>query len=317
MKVLLTGAFGNIGTYCLQELIRQQHQVRCLHRKSKRAEKIAAKFAGQTEIVWGDVRDVEAVRRATSDQEVIIHLAYILPPNSDEKPELAQAVNVDGTQNLIEAAEQAAKPPRFLFASSFVVFGHTQKQVPPRKVTDPIIGTDPYSCHKLICEKMVSKSGLEWLILRLPIVVVIALQKAHPIMFEIGLDTRTEVLHPADAGLAIVNALRYEAAWGKILLLGGGPTCQLTFREYFTKLLTTLGIGAFPEQAYCQKEYYTDWLDTAESQQLLDYQRHSFDDILAEIGQLLGYRRYIMPLVRPFVSRSLLKLSPYWSARAR
>ena len=46
MKVLLTGAFGNVGTYCLQELIRQQHQVRCLHRKSKRAEKIAAKFVG-------------------------------------------------------------------------------------------------------------------------------------------------------------------------------------------------------------------------------------------------------------------------------
>ncbi len=317
MKVLVTGAFGNIGTYCLQELIRQQHQVRCLHRKSKRAKKIAAKFAGQIEIVWGDVRDVEAVRRAMSSQDVIIHLAYILPPNSDEKPELAQAVNVNGTRNLIEVAQQAAKPPRFLFASSFVVFGHTQQQAPPRGVMDAVVITDSYSQHKLTCEKMLMGSSLEWLILRLPIVVVIALQKAHPIMFEIGLDTRTEVLHPADAGLALVNALRCEAAWGKVLLVGGGVTCQLSFREYFTKLLTTLWIGPFPEQAYSKKQYYTDWLDTTESQQLLEYQRHSFEEILAEISHLLGYRRYIMPLVRPFVRRSLLKLSPYWSARGR
>ena len=163
MKALVTGAFGNLGTYCVQELLRQKHEVRCLHRKSKRAERIASKFSGQVDVVWGDVRDVETVRRATSDQEVIIHLAYILPPASDEQPLLAQSINVDGTRNLIELAQQVAKPPWFLFASSFVVFGHTQQQAPPRRIIDPVAITDPYSQHKLICENLVAGSGLKWI----------------------------------------------------------------------------------------------------------------------------------------------------------
>jgi hypothetical protein len=174
-----------------------------------------------------------------------------------------------------------------------------------------------YSGHLLACEKMVIDSGLEWLIMRLAVVPILALQKSHPILFEIGLHNRTEVVHPADSALAIANALRCEEVWGKVLLIGGGPACQLYFREYNTKLLTAFGIGPLPEEAFSKKEYYTDWLDTTESQGLLNYQRHSFDDIIEELNQVLGFRRNLIALMRPLARRSLLRLSPYWRGKGR
>ncbi len=312
MKVLLTGAFGNIGASCLKELLRQKYLVRCLDLKIKRTEKVAARFKRQIEVTWGDVRDAETIREAVRNQDVIIHLAAIIPPESDENPKLAQEVNVGGTQNLLEASQQLEKPPKFLFASTFDLFGRTQKQAPPRRVTDPVSVTDCYTEHKLACEKMIMNSGLEWLIFRFADVPPIALRKAHPIMFEIALDNRIETFHPDDAGLAIVNALGCEEAWGKVLLVGGGAKCQVYFREYVYKILSAMEIGPLPEEAFSKKEYCTDWLDTEESQRLLNYQRHSFDDIVQEISQLLGFRKYFVPFVRPFIRRSILKLSPYW-----
>ena len=35
-----------------------------------------------------------------------------------------------------------------------------------------------------------------------------------------------------------------------------------------------------PENAFGTEPYYVDWLDTEESQHLLNYQRYSFDDII-------------------------------------
>jgi dTDP-glucose 4,6-dehydratase len=77
MRVLLTGPFGNIGSHTTAELIRQGHQVRAFDLRTLRTEKVARRFAGQIEIRWGDLRDVEAVRAAVQDQEVIVHLAAV------------------------------------------------------------------------------------------------------------------------------------------------------------------------------------------------------------------------------------------------
>ena len=64
MKVVVTGAFGNLGTSTLQELLRQGHTVRAFARPSRRALRTARRFAGAVEIVWGDVRRPADVARA-------------------------------------------------------------------------------------------------------------------------------------------------------------------------------------------------------------------------------------------------------------
>ena len=55
----------------------------------------------------------------------------------------------------------------------------------------------------------------------------------------------------------------------------------------------------------------SDWLDTAESQRLLNYQTHTLDDYLKELRALIGWRLPFIRAFRPFVRSWLLKQSPY------
>jgi nucleoside-diphosphate-sugar epimerase len=249
--------------------------------------------------------------------EAVIHLAGVIPPGSNDAPESAREVNVDGTRNVVEACAAAAKRPRLLFASTFDVHGHTLHKPPPRKVSDPLVATDPYTEHKIAAEELVRNSGLEWSIFRFSDVPVIGLRDPHPIMFEIGLDNRIEALHGDDAAAALARALRTPEVWGRILFVGGGPKCQLTYREYLTRMLEAMGIGALPEEAFSKAEYATDWIDSTEAQALLRYQRRSFDDIVADVAACLGWKRRLVPVAAPVVRRAILGLSPYWAKRQR
>jgi nucleoside-diphosphate-sugar epimerase len=316
MHILLTGAFGNLGSHTIPELLAQGHQVRTFDLPTPANRRAAARYGERIETRWGDLCDPIAVRGALRGPaqccQAIIHLAAVIPPLSDEDPELAQRVNVDGTRHLLEAAQALEPQPHFLFASTFDLFGPTTHLAPPRRLSDPVMASDPYTTHKLAGEQMVQASGLTWLIMRFADMPQIALRAAHPLMYRIPPETRIEALHPADGGLALTNALKTEAVWGQILLVGGGSSCQVTYRDYLARLLTAMGIGPLPDEAFSHEPYWTDWLDSAESQRWLQYQRHSFDDMVNEIAALLGWRKLFVPLARPFVRRRILSLSPYY-----
>ncbi len=125
------------------------------------------------------------------------------------------------------------------------------------------------------------------------------------------------MLHTHDAGLAIANGVVCEEIWGRVWLIGGGPRCQVYYRDYLNHTLEAMGIGRLPEAAFGHDPYCTDWLDSEESQRLLNYQRHSFDEIIAEVAKYAapgGPTRFIMPVIRPLVRRWILTLSPYLKA---
>ncbi|MBA2391161.1 MAG: NAD(P)-dependent oxidoreductase [Ktedonobacteraceae bacterium] len=314
MKVLLTGAFGNIGFSALQELLQQGHTVRCFDKRGRQAEKKALQVEGRAEVIWGDLRCSDEVAMAVQDQEVIVHLGYIIPPQIEEDLEAARQVNMDGTRYILEAAQQQSQPPKILFGSSLDVFGFTQNHPPPRKVTDPVQVTDEYTKHKLYCEARVRNSSLVWSIYRFADVPPLAPRRPHPIMYKIPLDTRFEMLHTYDAGLAIANGISCPEIWGKVLLVGGGSTCQVYYRDYLGRILDAMGIGMLPVSAFGHDPYCTDWLDTEESERLLHYQHHSFDEIIQDVAKYAAppaLVKLLMPLIRPLVRRWILRLSPY------
>jgi nucleoside-diphosphate-sugar epimerase len=244
--------------------------------------------------------------------QAVVHLAAVIPPEADEDPERARAVNIDGTANVIAACSALSRPPRLLFTSTLDVHGDTLGRPPPRRVNDPLVATNPYTEHKILCERLIRESGLEWAIFRLADVPLLGARAPHRIMFEIGLANRIEAIHADDAGLAIANALETPQVWGRVLFVGGGPSCQLTYGEYLSRMLAAMGLKPLPERAFSSANYVTDWLDTAESAALLGYQRHSFDDIAAGVAASLGWRRPLAALFAPLARRAMLRLSPYY-----
>jgi len=315
MRVLVTGGLGNVGRSCLTELLRQKHEVTCLDLKTRANARNVRLFGSRVDFVWGDLRQAGDVAAGVKDQEVVIHLAFILPPASDDRPDFAEAVNVGGTKNVIEACKALAPRPKIIFISSFSVYGACQHRLPPRTAADPVQPMDNYNRHKVECEQMVRESGLDWTIFRLGVVPPKSLGGFTPKMFDTPPGQRTEFVHPDDVGLALANAVTSDGVWGKILLIGGGVSSQVYFRDFVGRMMQSMGIGRLPDKAFATTaRAFSDWIDTTESQRLLHYQRHSFEDFTKEIEASLGPMRYGLRLLSPLVRWWMLSQSPYYKA---
>ncbi len=316
MRVLVTGAFGNVGRSALEELTAQGHQVRCFDLKTRVNVRAARTYGDRIEVVWGDVRNPADIAAAAVDQEVVVHLAFIIPKmsatgvESEANPDWARAINVGGTANLLQALKELPHPPRLIFASSLHVYGQTHDQPPPRTVSDPVEPIEHYARHKVECEQMVRECGLQWAILRFGAVLPLAI-KLDPGMFDVPLDNRMEFVHTRDVGLAIANTVKSEHVWGKIWLIGGGPASQFIWRDMVGSMLDAIGVGMLPDEAFGTEPFCTDWLDTRESQRVLRFQTRDLNDYIGDMTQMLGFRIPLIKAFRPLVRRWLLGKSPY------
>ena len=299
MKVLLTGAMGNIGFSTLEALVVEGHDIVAFDLESRRARKLASRFDGRVRFVWGDITDPESLRKALEGVDAVIHLAAIIPPSTDRVPELARKVNIDATRSLIALMEASSTANRLVFASSVGIFGDIQDRVPPLRVDTPVSPSDEYGRHKVECEQAIRQSRLRWSVLRLAAVTPIHLQAQDPsIMFEFSPDARFEFLHPADAGTAFARAVDCEGATGKTLYIAGGLNCRTTYYDFTNALMGAIGIGPISVDAFVHStppRFFGDWVDTEESQRLLQYQKRGLNEQLRDMQKEFG-------LLVPFIS---------------
>ena len=324
MKVLLTGAFGNIGESTLIALLERNHTVTCFDIETKDTKDTwkRARKLGNFTTIWVDIQDKDTVQKAVDGADCVIHLAGIVPPKSEENPELARSVNFDGTVNVIIAAESQSPKPLLVFASSVSVFGPMMHVPPPRRADEPIRATDVYTGTKVNCEQAIKSSSLLWAILRIgasPIRGMIT--DLASIMFESPPDQRVEFVHSRDVGVAFANAVTADVA-GKVLLIGGGKDAQMLARDFFGRVMEAMGLDPLPDSAFKaptspEEYYYTDWLDTEESQNLLQYQSRVYEDYLKELQDSIGARRHLFRLVKGQAAKRILADSPYYEEEER
>ena len=121
MKVLVTGGAGFIGHHLVARLLEDGHDVRVLDNFSTgRRERLAT---ADVELVEGDLRSYERVHTAVRGVEAVFHLgAMPSVPRSIQDPLTSNAVNVDGTLNVLLASRDE-RVRRVVFASSSSVYG--------------------------------------------------------------------------------------------------------------------------------------------------------------------------------------------------
>jgi len=315
MRVLLTGAFGNVGLSTLEELIKKGYKIRIFDIKTRKNLKISKKYEGKVKIIWGDLRNQEEVGKAVEGQDGVIHVAATIPPLADRNPKFAETVNVRGTINIIKAMEKQPKKPKLIYTSSVAVYGDRRKS-PLIKPTDPPNPNpdDEYAKQKLKCENLIRQSKLEWAIFRLTYIVSPDKLQMDPLMFKMPLDTCIEICHTKDVGLALVNAVENDKIWGKIMHIAGGDKCKITYKEYINRMMEIFGLGKdfLPDEAFSKDKFHCGFMTTEESQKLLNYQKHTLDDYLNEVKKRVRFKRYFMRIFKPIIRIYLLRKSPYY-----
>jgi nucleoside-diphosphate-sugar epimerase len=313
MRVLVTGGAGRLGINVCKEFLSDGFQVRVFDLDTPRNRESIKTLKDRAEISWGDITKQDSVRKALEKVDAVVHMAGILPPLADEKPELCARVNVGGTKILIDLIKEKGGHVPLVFTSSVAVFG------PTPNVNEPLCADkhaphpkDTYGETKLRAENLIRESGIDYLILRLTAIMYFDFEVSDlRRMFCVPLDTRVEFCHPDDLSTAILNAIKnFAAIKGNTLVISGGPEQRMSYRDMVGNIIGIMGLPLPPVQKFTKEPYYLDWYDTTKSQELLKYQQKTFADYLGDYAKGLT-RRYstlFLPFMRYFVSPVFGKL---------
>ena len=240
------------------------------------------------------------LNKCSKNIDVVIHLAALIPPVADEKPELAENINIKGTQNLINAIKHNSPDAFFLYSSSISVYGDRISE-PWINIGDkllPSIG-DEYAKTKIEAEKLVKNSGLKWSIFRLSAIMNFQ-QEFDPLFFHMPLNTSFEITTSRDTGYAMVHAIEHIALLQNNLYnLGGGQKCRTTFEKFISKAFQISGLGKinFPKFAFAQKNFHCGFYqDGNKLDKIIHFRRDTLDDYFK------NFEKNINPLTKFFTS---------------
>jgi threonine 3-dehydrogenase len=172
MKVLITGAGGQIGHDLIGALIGHGHDVTATdlaprppthaHAEGSDWHRLDVTHAGEVHHLFTEVRP-----------DLVIHLAAILSARGEQDPQLAYEVNETGTWNVLEASRRA-KVKRLVFTSSIAVFGPLPSGPLPDPTPDDVAlhPTTMYGVTKvsgeLLCEYYRLRYGIDCRGVRFP-----------------------------------------------------------------------------------------------------------------------------------------------------
>jgi UDP-glucose 4-epimerase len=166
-KLLITGGAGFIGSAVIKEFQKYDYEIFVMDNLSFGNREFIK--INDDHFLNMDILDREKVFDAISKirPQVILHLAAIhFIPYCNEHPHESANINIQGTMNILDAAE-AAKPEQVFFASTAAVYPIYDEAVSEKHSTGPM---DIYGLSKLagerLCNEFHLKTGITTIICR-------------------------------------------------------------------------------------------------------------------------------------------------------
>ena len=244
---LVTGGAGFIGSHIADRLVEIGAKVRIIDDFSEGKEENIAQIKDKIELIKGDIRDLELLRRITKGVDFVFHQAARRSvPKSVDDPLTYNDVNVTGMLNLLLASHEN-KVRRLVYASSSSIYGEIDEKKPQVETSIPKL-ISPYAATKIAgeyyCRVFNETYKLETVSLRyfnvfgprqslesqyavvIPKFIVCILNNEHPPIHGDGLQSRdfTYVSNVVDANL--LSAIKKEAS-GEVVNVAIGETYNL------------------------------------------------------------------------------------------
>ena len=171
MKVLVTGGLGFIGSHLVEALLDKGYEVsiydRGINVENLKEVSLHPRWS-QASLTIGDVRDYDSLVKALKEVSIIYHLAALTSHRlSISDPYSYIAVNMMGTENVLEAARKAEPTPKVVFTSSASIYGKQKSPVSEDMQPKP---DGPYALSKVFGEELCKiyhrLYGLPFIILR-------------------------------------------------------------------------------------------------------------------------------------------------------
>jgi UDP-glucose 4-epimerase len=171
-RILVTGGCGLIGSTTIDQLLREHQPEKIVIldnlARGSLANVEAALKDPRVQLVRGDIRDADVVRRVTDGMDAVIHMAALRITACAADPREAMQVMCDGSFNVIDAAHHAGVK-KVVAASSASIYGLAE-QFPTREDHHPYGNQTWYGASKVMLEGLLrsyhSMYGLPYVALR-------------------------------------------------------------------------------------------------------------------------------------------------------
>lgn len=156
-RVLVTGGAGFIGSHLCEALLARGAEVTVFTRYSSRGvagalDDIPATSREALRIIMGDLKDPAGVDAATSDQEIVFHLAaHIGIPYSYVHPLDVMQTNAIGTAHVLEASRRHGVAKIVVFSTSEV---YGSARYAPIDEAHPLQAQSPYAASKIAADAL-------------------------------------------------------------------------------------------------------------------------------------------------------------------
>lgn len=252
--VFVTGATGTMGQETVKQLLARspRFKVRVLARPSDKNRALLKKMAHpMLEVVWGDMADLDCVKRCVAGADYVLHIGAMVSPAADKYPEKTLYTNIGSTLAIIKAIQEQpnADDIHLVYVGTVAETGDRQYPVQMGRCGDPINPSihDYYAISKVFSEFAVFESGLKhWVSIR---------QTGQyptnegageePIIFHQPPNNVLEWSTSIESGICMANICENwvpESFWRKAYNLSSGKGWRFTCWEFTNLMMEGMGM---------------------------------------------------------------------------
>ncbi len=327
-NVAITGATGNMGQevmnfVCALENVNKVYFL-CLPSEVKRGKKLLKKHKKAVMVV-GNTAEIADCRKLISNSVAyVIHMAAVIPPKSDQHPELSDRANTFGTMALVNAILELDNQPKFIHISTVALYGNRNYLHPFGRVGDPLLPSayDPYAMSKLEGERYVLEAGLQkWAVIRQTAMLhnrMLTDNLSDGLMFHTCYNAPLEWVTARDSGRLLGNIIKRDSNgevdnfWYNVYNLGGPSSNRITGYEVFDGGFKIIGGSTekFMKPNWnATRNFHGVWFyDGHVLNDMFDYQKESVDDYWQEV--LNNHKYYKIAKIIPAKLISALAIRP-------